>query len=577
LKQAKDQFNRLVYATEVQHAQRQWELAALDHHLSGGVWCLALSADGTTLAAGGPEPVIRMWHRGQQRAFDRMQQFNRDNFAAKERDLVKIQQNLRPLEIEIRTLEAQEREISGKDFTASASAVLKGDPVIADKKKRLTEAQESLKRTRSSYANPNAPVLQKLEQELKALQKEVDARLDELRKSAVAELQMKEEQRIRAEVRDRQIKLRVLEDVERKLQGELRRLAEEPSSQVLVGSEVEFVPLPGQQPVPGANGISSLAFSSDGQILACGTKNNLIHLLNWQSRQELRRFDLPPATPDSDAPTLVALSPQGTLVAGSGAAQTIVIWDLASGRVLHTLAGQRAVIRSLLFSPDGKTLASAGQDGFLHVWEVASGKEQQRTPLGRPVRALAYSPDGKFLAAGGDFEAIHLQSSTGKEYSRLPGHSGPVKALAFSPDGAGVISGGTDGTIRFWSLSSGKELRRVDGNHGAIMALAVAPDGRFVIAGTSDNTLRIWPLDSSPRQPSAATVRLEIHLENGKPVMRLDGKPIERELLALTLKNGVVDKRLKLELIADKDVDYETVVFAVRMAKEAGVAQIWVR
>ena len=72
--------------------------------------------------------------------------------------------------------------------------------------------------------------------------------------------------------------------------------------------------------------------------------------------------------------TDVAFSRDGKLLASSGTDNTIKIWDLASKRELRTLTGHTANVESMDFSPDGRLLASAGEDGSTFLWDANTGE-----------------------------------------------------------------------------------------------------------------------------------------------------------------------------------------------------------
>lgn len=72
--------------------------------------------------------------------------------------------------------------------------------------------------------------------------------------------------------------------------------------------------------------------------------------------------------------TQVAFSRDGLLLASASSDNTIKIWDLATRRELQTLAGHTANIESIDFSPDGRLIASAGEDGGTFLWDVSSGE-----------------------------------------------------------------------------------------------------------------------------------------------------------------------------------------------------------
>ena len=72
--------------------------------------------------------------------------------------------------------------------------------------------------------------------------------------------------------------------------------------------------------------------------------------------------------------TDVAFSRDGKLLASSGTDNTIKIWDLASKRELRTLTGHTSNVESMDFSPDGRLLASAGEDGSTFLWDANTGE-----------------------------------------------------------------------------------------------------------------------------------------------------------------------------------------------------------
>ena len=96
----------------------------------------------------------------------------------------------------------------------------------------------------------------------------------------------------------------------------------------------------------------------------------------------------------------VAFSPDAATLASAGRREA-KLWDLATGKVRHTLEGHRAEVDSVTFSPDGKTVASGCKDLTIKLWDPQTGALRQTLtgPKNR-LESLAFSPDGKILASG---------------------------------------------------------------------------------------------------------------------------------------------------------------------------------
>ena len=106
-----------------------------------------------------------------------------------------------------------------------------------------------------------------------------------------------------------------------------------------------------------------------------------------------------------------AFSPDGRLLVdwaenplGRSRMDHVVVWDVATGRVVATLAaGPRPGAASAAFAPDGRTLATASADGIVRLWEVATWTVRAEFRGHRDrVTALAFGPDGRLYTGGLD-------------------------------------------------------------------------------------------------------------------------------------------------------------------------------
>jgi WD40 repeat protein len=71
--------------------------------------------------------------------------------------------------------------------------------------------------------------------------------------------------------------------------------------------------------------------------------------------------------------TRVAVSPDGSRIAGAMSDRTVRIWD-SEGKLLSVLRGHSDLVMDVAFGPDGRQLASASYDKTLRIWELATGR-----------------------------------------------------------------------------------------------------------------------------------------------------------------------------------------------------------
>ncbi|CAG2066509.1 unnamed protein product, partial [Timema podura] len=79
------------------------------------------------------------------------------------------------------------------------------------------------------------------------------------------------------------------------------------------------------------------------------------------------------------------------------------IWDLEAAKIVRTLTGHKASIRSIDFHPYGDFLTSGSLDTSIRLWDIRrkgcifTYKGHKQT-----VNSLKFSPDGQWIASGGE-------------------------------------------------------------------------------------------------------------------------------------------------------------------------------
>jgi RNA polymerase sigma factor (sigma-70 family) len=252
--------------------------------------------------------------------------------------------------------------------------------------------------------------------------------------------------------------------------------------------------------------LSAVALSSDRKMIASVNHTHEICLWDAASGKPVARIHCPQIV------YTVAISPNGKLLAAGGWGGPVYILDRADGRVVHKLTNRRNRFNAVAFSPDGKLLASGSNvaDGVV-LWDVATGKlvrelirAKQDTVWSSPgPQPLAFAPDGQTLATIFGNEIRLWNFHTGRLLHVLRKHERPIHAVAFAAEGNLLASAGQDGAALLWDWKDGSfrgPLEPDGHSRSGFSALAFSPSGKTLAVSTGylDNdhsVVRLWRID----------------------------------------------------------------------------------
>ncbi|MBA3872620.1 MAG: protein kinase, partial [Anaerolineae bacterium] len=111
----------------------------------------------------------------------------------------------------------------------------------------------------------------------------------------------------------------------------------------------------------------------------------------------------------------IAISRDGKTLALAASDNTIIIWDIDSGKAINTLKALDSSITGLIFNPETNQLITGSSDQTVRTWNWETGEEQVRIDYGVPILNLDIDPKGKYILIGSTLhdavgELQHLDS-----------------------------------------------------------------------------------------------------------------------------------------------------------------------
>lgn len=251
-----------------------------------------------------------------------------------------------------------------------------------------------------------------------------------------------------------------------------------------------------------------VSFSPDGKLLAAaegsyGKRDAPGMVMIWEVETQETAMKL---LGHEGSAWTVDFSPDGTQLVSAGN-NAVIVWDLASGEQIHTVATERPFpvgSAHALFSPDGQTVAVQTRNK-LAVWDVATWVELFSIPHRSTTNShrITFDLDGTHVifANSNLREGIEIRKSrTGElvakmafQLSRAPrgqaDHTVNLLQMSFSPDGGRLATAGHDKFVKIWDMKT-HQLALTLPHDLPVYTVVFSPDGRWIVTGTGHHSRR---------------------------------------------------------------------------------------
>jgi WD40 repeat protein len=237
--------------------------------------------------------------------------------------------------------------------------------------------------------------------------------------------------------------------------------------------------------------VTACSFTPDGSALVCACADGTLTVWDVQSAAPLQTL-----SGHTDWVNDCAVSPDGSTVVSASTDGSVKLWD---ARATQTIAAQPAHtdwVLACAAAPGASIVVTASADRSLRIWDAGTGTPRSRL-LGHDgaVRGCALGRDRRLIASASADKSVLVRDRDGTVRHVLSGHRDWVNDCAFDPSGNLLASASNDRTVRLWDLRTrSRHLAFVAHAHW-VNACVFSPDGRHLVSAAADGTMRGWPLD----------------------------------------------------------------------------------
>jgi serine/threonine protein kinase len=251
--------------------------------------------------------------------------------------------------------------------------------------------------------------------------------------------------------------------------------------------------------------ITALAISPDSRLIASGSTDQTIRLWSLKTGELLHCWEGRARFPQGHEGSVTALvfSPNSRVLISGSADGRIKQWDLRNFQLFCDLAGHGWGISALALSGQEPLLVSGSQDGLIQLWDLETETRiANLVQLHQPVTGLVVDATGQTLWSSSGKPICHWNLKNDQLLTTLKGHTDTVTAIALSRDGSTLISAGSDKLLKLWNLNTGQQQKLIAAHRDRICCLAVHPRQPWFASASEDSTIKLWDLWTGRRLAS---------------------------------------------------------------------------
>ncbi|AQK97996.1 transducin family protein / WD-40 repeat family protein [Zea mays] len=253
--------------------------------------------------------------------------------------------------------------------------------------------------------------------------------------------------------------------------------------------------------------VGTVAFSSDGNLLACGSFDGQINVWNTAARALKGTLE-----GSGSGFEWLKWHPRGHLIIAGSEDCNVWMWNADHNAIINTFVGHSNTVTCGDFTPDGKLICTGSDDASLRIWDPRSAQSRHVIRGKLPPTPSVPKIVGSLVGHTTSIECVGISSSYGwvatgsmdqkliiwdltHQSSRCTcEHDEGVTSLAWLGSSRYVASGCIDGKVRIWDSLSGDCAREFSGHADVVQSMAITADGNAMVSVSSDGSARVFDI-----------------------------------------------------------------------------------
>jgi WD40 repeat protein len=245
------------------------------------------------------------------------------------------------------------------------------------------------------------------------------------------------------------------------------------------------------------SGVYCCSFSRDGDFFAFAN-GQTIFVVDTTRGAVTSTFEIPNPQNSDFCVRAIRISPHSKFLGVSGPMNSVMLYCVASHRLITRFDGHRDAVSALQFTGDSLVLFSGGLDGVLCAWDLVGMSLVRQMPhrmFDHPeaIWSLSMDPEGNFLVVGFVNGTVGLYRLDFKQpMNPFVTHCDQMMAVATTANQM-IATAANDKAVKIWELRGVVAMRHsMEGHQESVVSLCFSPIGSVLMSGSGDKTVKLW-------------------------------------------------------------------------------------